>query len=251
MWLGPGKVPMREIDASHIYFDELFEFSCMVVANMSVLMHAAATETIRNLVGCVNEMVKTKSVAVSGHINDHAMTSSIPMQSAGSSAIVTILRINEIFDYLTGAGKDKPSKLAYSVEASPTQGALPPASNDPARTAWNGADPAKRFEILTAYVIGGAFERRSSAIKAKYGHNPSAWPPAVQFFRHLRNGCFHSNAFNIRPHNGQPQIDPNHPPKWGSYTMASDSALNGRKAIGGFFHMHQTIPFLDDIGGLI
>ncbi len=242
---------MREIENNHPYFEEIFEFSCMVVANMSLLMHAAATKTIRELVGFVNEMIKTKSTTVQGKINDHAMVKSIPMHSSSSNEIITLLRTDEIFSYLAGLGKVKPTEIVYSIEAKPTHNTSATPNDKEGRTTWIGTDPTKRFEILTAYIIGGAFERCKSAFENKYGETPSTWLPEVQFFRHLRNGCFHSNKFYIRPHKGRPQIDPGNPPKWKAYVMTSDSAMNGQKVIGGFFHIHQTIPFLDEMGALL
>jgi hypothetical protein len=240
---------MRDVDDSHPLFAEVFEFASMVVANMSLLMHAAATETIRNLGTLVNEMVARRSVAVQGKVSDHAMTASIPLQSQGSNDVVTLLKTDELFAYLCGAAKKKPDRIYYAVQ--PVSAMPPSPPSGPERTERSGSDPTQRFALLTGYVIGGAFERHRSTIEAKYGKDPSAWPTELQFFRHLRNGCFHSNTFSIRPHKGKPQIQSANPPKWGSYVMASDASLNGQRAIGGFFHMHQTVPFLDDVGKLL
>jgi len=242
---------MRKIENNHPYFEEIFEFSCMVVANISLLMHAAATQTIRELVGFVNEMIKAKSTNVQGKINDHAMMRSIPMHSAGSYEIITLLKTDEIYSYLAGLGKDKPTEIVYSIQAKPTHNPSSSSNDKQGYTTWIGTDPTKRFEILTAYIIGGAFERCKLAFEKKYGKAPSKWPPELQFFRHLRNGCFHSNKFNIRPYRDQPQIDPCNLPKWKAYVMTSDADMNGQKVIGRFFHIHQTIPFLDEMGTLL
>lgn len=240
---------MPSVDNSHPYFPEVFEFSSMVVANMSLLMHAASTATIRKLVGFVNDMVNTRSVAVTGAVNDHSMVSSVRMQAAGSTEVVTLLQTDALFTYLVDATSIKPNSISYSTQSAPT-GAVGSAP-EPGRTQWTGADPTTRFELLTAYIIGGAFERRKDNIEARYGKDPSSWPPELQFFRHVRNGCFHSNTFSIRPFKGSPQIAPSNPPRWRSYTMPSDSALNGKKVIGSFFHVHQTVPFLDEMGKMV
>ena len=104
------------------------------------------------------------------------------------------------------------------------------------------------FETTFCYLVGGAFERHNHGLKTKYGAI-SLWPVPLQFFRHLRNGCFHSNRFNILQYKGKDQIDPCKPPKWHSFVMASDAAMNGKKTLGenGFISASHILPLLYDM----
>ena len=104
---------------------------------------------------------------------------------------------------------------------------------------------------LSCYLVGGAFERYRDYFEFRYGKNKLIWNPEMQFFRHLRNGCFHGNTFNIEKfkQKGIPidQIDPSNPPRWRSYVMLSDKIMNGQKAIDGFFFLPHVPAFLHDM----
>jgi hypothetical protein len=107
-------------------------------------------------------------------------------------------------------------------------------------------------EVLICYLIGGAFERSIDQFEKNYGTDRKKWPPELQFFRHLRNGCFHGNRFNITPtKSGQTQIDASRPPHWHTYIMSSDAAMDGLKVIDGWFHIPHVLPFLNDMGKYI
>ena len=104
------------------------------------------------------------------------------------------------------------------------------------------------LETIACYLVGGAFERYKDYFRQKYGRDIN-WPPQLQFFKHLRNGCFHNNIFNIQKRrNGSNQIDPVNPPLWHIYTMASDTTITGKKVIDGFFRLPHFLPFLYDMG---
>ena len=238
---------MKNIADTHPYYEEIFEFSSMVVANMSLLMHAAATKTIKDLGDFVNKMIETRNTNVEIKINDHPMMKCIPLESAGSNEVVTLHKTDILFAYLAGLDREKPKEIAYSIETTEENKEIGQQDSEENRTHWEGADPTSRFELLTAYIVGGSYECYESHFKEKYGNNISNWHPELQFFRHLRHGCFHSNEFNIKLYKGNPQIDPANPPVWKNYVMTSDSDMNGKKVVGGFFHLPQVIPFLDSM----
>jgi len=101
---------------------------------------------------------------------------------------------------------------------------------------------------VTCYLIGGAFEKLHGRIKSKYSKEWPSWPVELQYFRHLRNACFHGNLFSLAPYGNQTSaIDPSQPPSWHHFVMESDDAVKGTQAIGNALHLHQTIPFLDQI----
>ena len=241
---------MKHVHDDHRYFEELLEYSCMVVANAGVLMHAAASEGIRNLVQFINQMVQLRSLDVHVEVSDHEMSESIRICSPSSQEVVILQDAPAFAAYMRSTGGIRPNRVSYTVEPR-GPGDVVDAPPQEGRTVRTGGDPSRRFEMLTAYVVAGAFERSRSDIGSRYGTDPSLWPAELQFFRHLRNGCFHGNHFNIVPFRGRPQIDSANPPRWHTFLMHSDASMNGKKVVGGFFHMHQVIPFLDDIGRLI
>lgn len=238
---------MKNIPDTHPYYEEIFEFSSMVVANISLLMRAAATETIRELVKNVNIMSKMRGTHMEGSINDHSMVKCIPLASASSNEVVTLHKTDMLFDYLAGLNQEKPKEIVYSIETKEENNKTDKQNSEENITRWEGADPTRRFELLVSYTVGGSFERYKSHFETKHGRDPSKWHPELQFFRHLRNGCFHSNNFNIT----YPHIDPANPPVWRNYVMTSDGDMNGKKVLGGFFHLPQTIPFLDSMNAYI
>lgn len=235
---------MATIDNTHPYFEEVHQFSQMVVANMSSAALVAANQTIHELVGFVNKMVETKSTDINGQVNEHRMTSSIYMADYRYPEAVNLKETDKIFDYMTGKIEEKPKTITYDI----VEYKEPEESNQPGRSTVSGPNPTSRFLTLTAYLIGGAYEKHKEHFRDKYGSNPNNWDPLLQFFRHMRNGCFHSNKFNIIR---TPQIDPDNPPIWRNYVMESDETINGKPVIADFFHVHMVIPFLDDLGQLI
>jgi len=238
---------MNNIVDTHPYYEEIFEFSSMVVANMSLLQHAAATKTIRDLGEFVKTMIETRNTDVKISVNDHPMVKCLPLGSTGSNEEVILHNTDILFAYLAGLNQEKPSEIVYSIETKEEKKEGDKQNSEENKTHWEGADPTRRFELLAGYIIGGSYERYKSHFETKYGNDPSKWHPELQFFRHLRNGCFHSNIFNIIPYKGNPKIDPTNPPTWKHYIMTSDSNMNGKKVLGGFFHLPQIIPFLDSM----
>ncbi len=237
------------VNDDHPYFDEINQFAQMVVANMGSLMLAAANRTIRDLVNVVNKMVESSSTNIKGCVNDHSMTPIIGLSSASSTEVLELHEANKIHLFITGQETSVLTSIHYELVS---DDAVSADGTAPGRTTWTSSDPTDRFKTLTAYLVGGAFEQNKSLFISKHGRDSRNWDPMLQFFRHLRNGCFHSNKFNITPipsspRKGQPQIDPQNPPRWSNYVMSSDANMNGQKVIGGFMHIHQVIPFLDDV----
>lgn len=51
---------------------------------------------------------------------------------------------------------------------------------------------------LQQIVLGHAFQSVRCSIESRFGQDPNAWPPIFNVARHLRNGAFHDNKFDIR-----------------------------------------------------
>jgi len=115
-------------------------------------------------------------------------------------------------------------------------------------------DTYRRIEVPPAVMIyssqlsvGSAFERVKEEIESKYGPGPQNWPPLLQYFRHLRNACFHGNEFLIRTRRGQPGIDPHNPPVWRDSTMADDATMNTKVLFEEFWGVGDVPIFLGDV----
>lgn len=106
--------------------------------------------------------------------------------------------------------------------------------------------------IMTAavHVVGYAFESRREWLRKHFGAVlPGRWPVDMQFFRHLRNGCFHGNRCDIRPNrDGTSPIDASAPPQWESFAINARESFHGKAAIGEVLPYACVIPFLHDMG---
>lgn len=242
---------MKTVPDSHPYFSDMLQFAQIIVANLNSLMLMAASRTIHDLVDAIKEMVKSGNPKITGQVNDHSMMEAIYLADRRCPDAVKLHEADQIYGYMTGLRNEPVDRICYELTPYTES-----EKNQPGRITREGSDPSRRFQAIVAYLVGGAYERYKEYFENRYGKNPQNWDPQLQFFRHMRNGCFHSNTFNITPihssgKRGQPQINTSNPPTWRNYVMISDTAMNGTKVIGGFFHIHMTIPFLHDMGGFV
>jgi len=242
---------MKTVPNSHPYFEELRQFAQMTVANMSSLMLVAASKTISELVSAINLMVNQRSTNIKGNVNLHEMPDSVYLSDSRCQDAIILHDTDQIHAYIAGLRSKELDRVRYEMALY-----MEPEKPKPGRVSEVAPNPSARFQGFSAYLVGGAYEHYKAQFERRYGKNPRKWDPQLQFFRHIRNGCFHSNTFNIipvpsGPNKGKPQIDSGSPPKWRNYVMTSDNAMNGTKVMNGFFHIHMIIPFLDDMGSLV
>jgi len=84
-------------------------------------------------------------------------------------------------------------------------------------------------------AAGSAYETIKDKVEAAYGRDPVSWPKVVEYFRHIRNGCFHNNRFNIQAPRGRTSsINTSNPPKWRTSIMLDDASMNSRWVFGDF-----------------
>lgn len=89
-------------------------------------------------------------------------------------------------------------------------------------------------------MVGHAYEIAESTMENKFG-SPMDRPKELQFFRHIRNGCFHKNQFNIRPGSISTSIAT----EWRGKSITDQE--NGQQVIMGFLGMGDPIVLLHDI----
>ena len=100
----------------------------------------------------------------------------------------------------------------------------------------------KLFEFLGQQTLGHSFEMAKSAIETKYGTDrKNNWPSELQFFYHIRNGCFHGNRFNIQNNSISSVI----PTIWRGKNI--DYSDNNRKVVGVFLFPGDIVHLLYDI----
>ncbi len=159
----------------------------------------------------------------------------IAVGASGCDEALLLHRVGPISQYIQGLGKE-PSPLLFSL-VSAAGGMDLPLQN--IRSSFS----LPWISDLACYLIGWSFESVKERIRSRYGPVRD-WPPSLTFFRHLRNGCFHGNRFNIR----ESSFTRVATPSWHSYTMHSLRKLNGQKVIDGWFKMPHVLPFLHDYG---
>ncbi|HTN85812.1 MAG TPA: hypothetical protein VL242_19060 [Sorangium sp.] len=193
----------------------------------------------------------------------------IIIKTPGCDQVVKLHGAAEMIGFLTG-NSPQPISLAYSLAPTPIH--LP--GDPPERT---GELPANRIgPTLCVYLLGYAFERHHASIKKKQPKKPDgkddlqSWDKDLQFFRHIRNGCFHGNRFQIwkgqvarnpPPHTGWPRSNV---PEWRNHIIMIDDSsgtdqivdehgaeLNGRKVIGEYLYVPDVLPLLYDMGNRI
>ena len=226
---------------SHRYLEEAIEYQIVLTGLAATMPLNHANRQITELSSIINTLMADRNAVVQGQIRLHEVTSRVTLAAGRESDIVTLYDCHRMFHWISGRS-NKPVKVRFSVRKNrldptvPTsrrraRGVPPPADGQSSDT---GADLLSSLVILTANLIGGSFEKAKDDIYARYGRDFLNWPPDLQFFRHLRNGCFHGNRFNIRNrHDGTPSIDPNNPPRWSRYEMPNQGAINGSQVVGG------------------
>jgi len=246
-------------DDAHPFFDEAVQFTVLTASTFAVGLHAECDRTIGMLGDGINELhsqLDAGNTKARLSFNEPLQVPDYPHQIIWREPGFTdecILKLNDgLGKYLVGNGP-KPRELEIVFQQ------IPPSDHagvdslyPPTPAGYEAIDRpihTSLFETAFCYLVGGAFERHHDNLKAKYAA-VSLWPVPLQFFRHLRNGCFHSNRFDIRQFKGKDQIDPCKPPKWHTFVMPSDAAMNGKKTLGenGFISATHILPLLYDMG---
>lgn len=93
-------------------------------------------------------------------------------------------------------------------------------------------------------MIGHSYEISEDLMQQKFGNRMNR-PSDLQFFRHIRNGCFHKNKFKIEPGS----ISTHTPTTWRNVSI--DYLLNGTQVIGGLIGGADPIVLLYDVQKLL
>jgi hypothetical protein len=95
--------------------------------------------------------------------------------------------------------------------------------------------PPGAWSMLAQVCVGSAFERIRESIYYSYG-NTDDWPRLIDYFRHVRHGCFHGNTFNLehpKIRSGVTSvIDPQNPPSWRTSILLDDTSVQGQTVFG-------------------
>lgn len=93
---------------------------------------------------------------------------------------------------------------------------------------------------LQQVFFGHAFESMRPIIVARYGEAADKWPELFDFARHVRNGCFHGNIFDIR--------GVTRSPSWRGLTIIE--SMNGHQVMGmtkGYFGVADVLALLMEL----
>ena len=225
------------IDHSHPFFDEIIQFFVSAISLQALLYPSLVDKAIRG--SSPDDMMETPSgQALPLRFPDLRFETHLLELGCNEECVFSNAATVE---YLLG-NTGLPTQLFFAVRPAP--------SSLPDLAEFDGqleSHLGPSLDIVTRYLVGGAYERQKDHFSSRY-RSVGTWPPELQFFRHMRNGCFHNNVFNIIPRRGGPQIDPSSPPRWHTYVMPSDAAIHGQKVIDGFFWLPHVLPFLHDMG---
>lgn len=221
-------------DKSHPFYPEMLQFFVSFTTLNSLLISAELYKKQQDADKKLVETQEGKAVLVV--IPDLRMPLIIAEQACDEQCVIYP---GDVIDYLL-ENLSPPSQLHFEMR--PFVNKVFPKPEDVQIQVSNHM--ATSVETLVCYLIGGAFERYSAHFENTHGSDPKGWSPELQFFKYLRNACFHSNTFSFRPIRGVDRIDPTNPPQWHTYTMPSDLAMKGRKAIDEYFLFPHVLPFL-------
>ena len=239
---------MLTFQPSHPYFEEASEYVVLLVGLGSTLPLKASNEDVVKLANTINILLQNRQANFCGKLELKTVPAKMTIYAGRKSDIITVYGCDNVFKYITDQSP-KFRTVRFSVRKNPLK---PLPSPGTGQTRVTGSDVLSSLKFVTASLLGGAFERKKSVIETKFGSNTGRWPPELQFFYHIRNGCFHGNTFNIPPkRKGSPRIDPTNPPKWHLYTMPSDTVMNSQAVVGGFFPHNQLLPFFHHIGNML
>ncbi|MCG3136635.1 MAG: hypothetical protein HJJLKODD_00470 [Phycisphaerae bacterium] len=237
----------RTINDSHPFFDEIMQFCMITDARSCTIGYRLLANQVILLAEEVTRVMKT---GVKYHKTIRDVRYLGPMPLRGSEHSVIVQNAQQIYEHMSGILPDQPKNIDYEFFEDDGNARFVKLRQK-VGDGWleGGGTPVREFTTAAAYLLGGGFEKYKDKIVKRLGNDPWEWPIELQFFRHLRNGCFHKNVFNIHPYNGRPGIDSGNPPTWRHLVMKDDASMNGRTAIGngGFFELVYVIPFLDDM----
>lgn len=160
-------------------------------------------------------------------------------------AAVRLLGVREVLEFLRGKAPE-PSVLEFTILHGGSDDILPGDANLPGTSIG---------PTLCVYLLGYAWERHARDIEAKLmPGNPrgaerrtaiKGLDPALQFFLHVRNACFHRGRFRVFAD----QIDPANLPRWQGFEIPFElGEINTRGVINDFLPLPYVLWLLHDMG---
>ncbi|HLE61948.1 MAG TPA: hypothetical protein VI750_02350 [Pyrinomonadaceae bacterium] len=245
----PG-IESYEVKDSHPFYAEMLQFFIAAISMTMAMRQDKVEEAIQKVIAEARKMATSFNLGMPYNslfiIDVPPLDQDVTFADLSCPDACILKNVSHVVAYIRNQTGNHPAPLAFSLQP------LPGHSLPPPETTVFGAMITPWISDLSCYLVGGAYERVRDTFERKYGANKQTWAPELQFFRHLRNGCFHGNTFNIekirRKKKLVDQIDPTNPPQWRGYKMPSDNAMNGKKVMDGFFFLPHLLPFLHDMG---
>ncbi len=226
-------------DTEHPFFREIMVYTTAVLSMMSLLNLGRIREAI--------EQLKEMGVSRSGNIHSftfppHTQDS---IRTAGRVVDSILLNARDITLAIQG------STPVFCIRYEDTE-ATPPLSRNQSNQLGvpSYQIPGGVLHLAAQVVAGSAYETIKDKIEAAYGRDPVSWPKVIEYFRHVRNGCFHNNRFNVQPPRGKLWgIDVGNPPRWRTSIMPDDASINNRWVFGDFLDIGDCPILLGDVVG--
>lgn len=236
--LGPfwpdGAPQWYAVDQNHPFYDEILQFFVSTITLTGLLQASLIDKATRKGDSVIIEETPTGKQL------------SIPLPNPRAPVFMDTSHSQEMFEFSPAATVEylfgnagRPTQLLFAIRPSPTR-----LADESTIGGQLEAHVGAFLETLVCYLVGGGYERYKDRFKARYGKDFKKWHPELQFFRHLRNGCFHGNVFTINPNS----IVGSNRPTWHTYRIPSENAVNGDKVMDGFFRTLHVVPLLHDMG---
>lgn len=214
--LMPGLVQNKTyvFDANHVFYGELVTYAITQVA-LSITYTSTKGKPLPNLI--LNKGIVTHSVL----LNPQAILSKM---------YPNVRNVGSAIEYCEASISGESGK----------------------RKAPDYFVPPAVWQTIAQVCLGSAYERISARIKNLYGKDPWLWPPKLQYMRHVRNGCFHKNRFNLRkPPKHPTAINPCDPPKWRMSVLQDDASVSGQPVLGKYLNSGDVPILLADIAEIL
>lgn len=224
------------IDGTHPFFREILVHYSAVLGFAAMINLGRSRDAVKQLEGIVNRERRIP--------NNFTFPLDMPpvVRGAGFVCDSVLLNAQAIIEAIQGSA---PIVIRYE-DADPTAPAV--SSSIPQPYSLHVKSPPGLHYLAAQVSVGSAYESVKDNIERAYGCDPVSWPKVIEYFRHVRNGCFHHNSFSVRPHRGKSTaIDPANPPQWRSSTMTDDAFMNTRDVFGDFLEVGDCPILLGDV----
>ena len=224
-------------DENHPFLREIMVHTLAVLGFTAVVDLGRTRETVKQLENIINREKRLPT--------EITFPLDFPPRVRGAGCVADSVLLNAQ-DIALGIQSSVSISIIHYEDADATAPVPPSRWQQPGSLHYK---PPPGYLHLAAQVsAGSAYEAIKDEIGNAYGPDPTSWPKVLEYFRHVRNGCFHKNRFDGRPPRGKrTAIDASNPPRWRISVMPDDASMNSRAVFGDFLDVGDCPILLGDV----